>query len=144
MWGAAFEIDGIRYPSAEHYMMAEKARLFGDDDALRRILVAASPGAAKALGRRVKNFVAAEWDAASFDAVARGNIAKFGQDEGLRAYLQNTGRRVLVEASPVDRIWGIGLAVDDPRAENPEQWRGSNLLGFALMKARDVLNATAK
>lgn len=140
-WGAPFVIGGIRYPTAEHYMMAEKARLFCDDDALQRILNAASPGAAKALGRKVKNFVAAEWEAKCFDIVVRGNIAKFGQNGELRTYLLNTGKKVLVEASPVDRIWGIGLAADDPRAQNPEQWRGANLLGFALMKARNVLRA---
>ncbi|GAA3480637.1 hypothetical protein GCM10018966_051670 [Streptomyces yanii] len=66
---------------------------------------------------------------------------KFGQDAGLRAFLLNTGDRVLVEASPLDRIWGIGMAADDPRAEDPARWRGLNLLGFALMEARTRLRA---
>jgi ribA/ribD-fused uncharacterized protein len=138
-WPCDFDIDDVRYGSAEHYMMAEKARMFGDADAALRICKAATPGAAKALGRAVKNFDQTRWDAGCFDIVVRGNAAKFGQSEALRRYLLETGDRVLVEASPVDRIWGIGLAADDPGAESPAQWRGSNLLGFALMKARAEL-----
>jgi ribA/ribD-fused uncharacterized protein len=140
-WPAKFEIESIQYPSAEHYMMAEKARMFGDDDAWQRIRAASSPGAAKSLGRKVRNFDQARWDADCFDIVVRGNVAKFDQNETLRHYLLETGEQVLVEASPVDRIWGIGLAADDPRAQYPAQWRGSNLLGFALMQARTVLLA---
>lgn len=137
----AFEIDGIRYPSAEHYMMAEKARMFGDDDTLARILAAPHPGDAKAWGRRVRNFARAQWEAGCFDIVVRGNLAKFGQNAELRTYLDSTGEQVLVEASPEDRIWGVGLAVDDPRIQNPAHWRGLNLLGFALMKVRATLRA---
>ena len=69
----------------------------------------------------------------------RGNLAKFQQHPTLSAFLAGTADRVLVEASPSDRIWGIGLAADDPRAVNPEKWRGLNLLGFALMEVRRVL-----
>ena len=133
---APFVIDGVTYPTAEHWMMAEKARLFGDDDALGRILAAGNPGAAKAAGRMVRGFEEQAWTAARWEVVVRGSVAKFGQHSDLRAYLAGTGDRVLVEASPVDRIWGIGLAQDDPAAENPELWRGLNLLGFALMEAR--------
>src|SRR4051794_2895578 len=74
-----FAIDGVTYASAEHYMMAEKARLFGDADALARVLIAKSPAEAKAIGREVRPFDAAVWDAARFAAVVRGNVAKFGQ-----------------------------------------------------------------
>lgn len=133
---APFVIDGVTYPTAEHWMMAEKARLFGDDAALGRILAAGNPGAAKAAGRTVRGFDEGAWTAARWDIVVRGNHAKFGQNPDHRAYLAGTGDRVLVEASPLDRVWGIGLAPDDPAAENPELWRGLNLLGFALMEAR--------
>jgi ribA/ribD-fused uncharacterized protein len=143
-WPCAFTIDAVQYRSAEHYMMAEKARLFGDNGILRQILEAPSPGAAKALGRKIEPFDEARWAAACFDIVVRGNAAKFGQDDALRDYFLATGDQVLVEASPVDRIWGIGLAADDPRARNPSQWEGTNLLGFALMQARALLaSATA-
>ncbi len=140
-WACGFEIDEIRYPTAEHYMMAEKARMFGDGETLSLILEAPGPDAAKVLGRRVKGFDEAQWSAGCFDIVVRGNLAKFGQNAELRAYLAGTGEQVLVEASPLDRIWGVGLAADDPRARNPQQWRGLNLLGFALMKVRAMLRA---
>jgi 7-cyano-7-deazaguanine synthase len=138
---AAFEVDGLRYPTAEHFMMAEKARLFGDEAARLAIVQAAAPGAAKALGRGVQGFDEARWQAARYAIVVRGNAAKFGQNPALRAFLLNTGERVLVEASPVDRIWGIGLAADDVRAQQPEHWPGQNLLGFALMDVRRSLRA---
>jgi len=138
-WECPFEVGGIRYPTAEHYMMAEKARLFGDEATLARILEAPSPGAAKALGREVENFAEPEWEASRFDIVVRGNLAKFGQNGELLTYLLNTGGKVLVEASPVDPVWGAGFAEGTPLVESPEQWQGLNLLGFALMNARAIL-----
>ena len=135
----AFEVAGVRYATAEHYMMSEKARLFGDETARARILSAASPGVAKKLGRTVRDFDERRWNESRFEIVVTGNAAKFGQHQDLRAYLLGTRRRILVEASPVDRIWGIGLSRDDPRAERPEDWRGHNLLGFALMAVRQRL-----
>jgi ribA/ribD-fused uncharacterized protein len=134
-------VDGVDYPSAEHWMMAGKARLFEDEEALARILEAATPAEAKNLGRTVRGFDDERWAAACFGLVAAGNAAKFGQDPALRAYLLGTAGRVLVEASPRDRVWGIGLAAGDPRALDPRQWRGGNLLGFALMQARSELAA---
>jgi ribA/ribD-fused uncharacterized protein len=143
-FAAGFTLDGVRYPTAEHYMMAEKARLFSDDATLAKILDAPHPGAAKQLGRDVRTFDEARWRRARYEIVVKGNAAKFSQNEPLKSFLLNTGHRVLVEASPVDRTWGIGLAADDPRALHPEQWRGLNLLGFALMDVRDALQtATA-
>jgi ribA/ribD-fused uncharacterized protein len=129
----AFEVDGVTYATAEHFMMAGKARLFGDDDALRVILAARTPAEAKAAGRAVRNFDDEAWDAARFEVVVRGNIAKFGQHPALRAHLLATGDRVLVEASPRDRVWGIGMGASNPDARIPARWRGRNLLGFALM-----------
>ncbi|MGO4154084.1 NADAR family protein [Cupriavidus sp. YAF13] len=142
-WPARFSVDGQVFASAEHFMMAGKARLFGDEAALARILAAPSPAAAKRLGREVRGFDEGRWNAACQALVTQGNIEKFRQNPDLAGYLLGTGRRVLVEASPVDRIWGIGLAADDPRAANPDQWRGPNLLGFALMAAREALREGA-
>jgi ribA/ribD-fused uncharacterized protein len=134
-----FEVEGCRYATAEHWMMAEKARLFADDAALARILEAKSPDQAKKLGRGVNGFDEARWRAERFDIVARGSTHKFGQNHALRAFLRGTGDKVLVEASPTDRIWGIGLSASSPDALDPQKWRGLNLLGFALMEARELL-----
>lgn len=139
--GAPFVIDGVCYATAEHFMMAEKARLFKDDKTLAKILNAPSADAAKKLGRQIQGFDRLAWDARGFDAVVEGNVAKFSQHEGLKKFLLGTQGRVLVEASPVDNIWGIELAANDPRAMDPRQWMGPNLLGFALMEARDRVAA---
>jgi ribA/ribD-fused uncharacterized protein len=136
---APFEIDGQRYATAEHFMMAEKAALFGDFSARARVLEAPTPGAAKALGRGVFGFDEAIWVERRFSIVVRANQAKFTQNPELGVFLKQTGSRIIVEASPVDRIWGIGLAQDDARANNPNQWEGLNLLGFALMEIRSRL-----
>lgn len=142
-WPASFTVDGVTYATAEHWMMAGKARIFGDADAERRALEAGHPKQAKAAGRTVRGFDQAVWERERFDLVVTGSVHKFGGHPELRDYLLGTGRRVLVEASPVDRIWGIGLAPDDERAERPDAWRGLNLLGFALMEARARLAADA-
>ncbi|WP_426489744.1 NADAR family protein [Hymenobacter sp. 102] len=136
---APFTTDGDTYVTAEHYMMAEKARLFQDEATRQDILQAPHPDVAKRLGRQVQGFDEARWNAARFEIVVRGNVAKFSQHPALREFLLGTGNRVLVEASPVDSIWGIGLAQNHPHAANPAEWPGLNLLGFALMEARDVL-----
>jgi ribA/ribD-fused uncharacterized protein len=138
-WPCTFTVEGLHYTSAEQFMMAGKARIFGDQAAFDAIRLARDPAQIKALGRRVAGFDEATWAAAREDLVTTGNVAKFGQDPALRGYLRATGDDVLVEASPVDAVWGIGLAADDPRARDPDQWPGLNLLGFALMRARAEL-----
>ncbi len=125
--------------TAEHYMMYAKAKLFGDEQAMERLLKASNPGEAKAIGRQVQGFDEEHWQQHRFGIVVTGNLAKFSYNADLQEYLLNTGNRVLVEASPVDRIWGIGMAADNPAAENPDRWKGDNLLGFALMQVREEL-----
>lgn len=142
-WPAPFSADGLEFPTAEHYMMWRKAVLFGDEAVAAKILAVAHPHAAKTLGRQVEGFDEQVWEQHRFDIVVAGAVAKFGQHEELREFLLGTGERVLVEASPVDRVWGIGMAVQHPHAVDPLQWRGLNLLGFALMQARTTLRAQA-
>ena len=136
---AAFEVAGDTYATAEHWMMAEKARLFGNDEVRQRIIAAKHPAEAKRLGREVVGFDPQVWDAQKYDLVTVGNYQKFSQHPKLKEYLLGTGSRVLVEASPVDAIWGTGLAIDHPDAMQPTKWPGQNLLGFALMEVRDQL-----
>jgi len=138
-WPCSFSVDGTIYPSAEHWMMAAKARLFKDEQGRSAILAASSPGGAKAAGRKVQGFDEQMWERARFDLVVAGNMAKFTQNHDLRAFLMATGSKVLVEASPRDRIWGIGIAAGHEDAVRPSRWRGPNLLGFALMEVRDQL-----
>lgn len=136
---SAFADGSIEYLSAEHYMMAEKAKLFGDHDNYQKIVDARNPGEAKALGREVQGFDEDIWVKNRFNIVVSGNLLKFEQNKALGEFLLGTNDRALVEASPVDKIWGVGLAADNKNIENPNLWRGQNLLGFALMEVRDHL-----
>ncbi|MFE4539837.1 NADAR family protein [Streptomyces scopuliridis] len=140
-WPSPFTVAGVDYATAEHWMMAGKARLFGDEEAERAALEAANPALAKKAGRLVRDFDETVWERERFGIVVEGSVHKFGQDPALRGFLLATGDRILVEASPMDRIWGIGLASDDERASDPARWRGLNLLGLALMEARERLRA---
>ncbi|KOV66116.1 NADAR family protein [Streptomyces sp. MMG1121] len=140
-WPSPFVVDGVEYATAEHWMMAGKARLFADAAAEREVLAAGHPAEAKKAGRLVRGFDEAIWERERFRIVVEGSVHKFAADDALRAFLLGTGDRVLVEASPVDRVWGIGLAASDEAAMDPQRWRGPNLLGFALMAARERLAA---
>ncbi|MET7919749.1 NADAR family protein [Streptomyces avermitilis] len=140
-WPSPFTVDGVEYATAEHWMMAAKARLFEDEEAERRALEAPGPAHAKKAGRLVRGFDDAIWERERYGIVVEGSVHKFAAHADLRAFLLGTSGRVLVEASPLDRVWGIGLAADDERAGDPERWRGPNLLGFALMEARERLAA---
>src|SRR5262245_8222843 len=120
-------------------MMAEKARLFGDQEAEAAVLEATDPGEAKAIGRRVRGFNEQAWADARLSAVIAGNQAKFQQHPALGSFLSAISEDVIVEASPTDTVWGIGLRETDADARDPRRWRGANLLGFALMAVRSEL-----
>ena len=136
---AEFVVDDTTFATAEHFMMYRKALLFDDRDTATRILAARQPGAAKALGRAVRGFDETVWKKERVAIVVAASVAKFGQNAALRTFLLNTKSQVLVEASPRDAIWGIGLSASDSTARSPHQWPGLNLLGFALMTARFAL-----
>ena len=136
---ATFTVNGILYPTAEHWMMVKKAELFHDEDMVKEILAAEKPAVAKELGRKVKNFDPEKWKALSYEIVVEGNKHKFSQNESMKTFLIYTGKKVIVEAAPRDTIWGIGLSQNNYDAMNPFKWRGTNLLGFALMEVRDFI-----
>ena len=138
-----FTEDEVTYVTAEQYMMAGKARLFQDDEMLAEILATRDPKTVKALGRKVKGFEQKAWGQNRYEIVKQGNLLKFSQHEVLKQYLLSTEDAVLVEASPYDKIWGIGLPADHPRAKHPQHWNGLNLLGFALMEVRDSLRQSS-
>ena len=138
-WESAFVVEGIEYNSAEHWMMAKKALLFNDETIFEKIIEVKSPAEAKKLGREVQNYNDEIWLQNRYQIVKEGNFHKFSQHYDLKEFLLNTKDRILAEASPVDAVWGIGMASDHQNINNPKKWRGLNLLGFALMEVRDVL-----
>ncbi|KAJ9664962.1 hypothetical protein H2201_005014 [Coniosporium apollinis] len=162
-YDCAFEHDGISYRSAEMWMMMQKAKLFGDEKIAQQMVEAPSPKEHKALGRKVKGFDSAKWDereciyghmnrwstlqtadtilpADKSRIVEEGNWWKFTKSketDQLKKLLLETGDRELVEASPFDRIWGVGFGANNA-GKNRDKW-GENLLGKALMRVRDRL-----
>ena len=140
---ATFVVDGVTFGCAEQYMMYGKAQLFGDAEVAAEILEATHPRTHKALGRKVKPFDDRTWRLNREAIVRTGNRAKFTQNAELHAQLMATHGTTLVEASPYDKIWGIGLAASDPRAQDPATWKGQNLLGQILTALRDELAAAA-
>ncbi|EIP0772456.1 NADAR family protein [Listeria monocytogenes] len=138
-WICSFKVDGVEYNCAEQFMMAEKAKLFNDMEMREKILAAKHPKQAKDFGRLIRGFQEDIWLKNRFNIVMRANQAKFSQNEELKKFLMQTKKWILVEASPVDKIWGIGMAADNKNVENPLYWKGLNLLGFALMAVRDEL-----
>lgn len=135
----AFEVAGVKYHTAEQYMMAQKALLFNDSEVYNEIMLADNPRDYKDLGRKIRNFDSKVWDARKYEIVVEGNKAKFSQNEDLKEFLLSTGDAVLVEASPYDKIWGIGLYPAQAAKGTVQQWKGLNLLGCALMEVRDWL-----
>ncbi len=134
-----FTIDGQKYLQVEQWFMAEKARLFGDEETRKKILKCKWPKGQKELGRQVKGYSDAKWSAAREKVMLEGQIAKYSQNPKLQKLLLATGDDTIVECSPEDDIWGIGIDQYHKDATNPPKWKGDNLLGKVLMKARDAV-----
>jgi ribA/ribD-fused uncharacterized protein len=133
-----FTVDGVVYNRTEQYMMHQKALFFGDTEIAAEVMKQTNPAEMKKLGRQVKNFDRDRWNAVARAIVYKGNMAKFGQNPDLlKALLATEG--TIVEASPTDKIWGIGLAATDPRANDRSQWPGTNWLGEVLTIVRQDL-----
>lgn len=144
-WGSEFSqwydhemtIDGVLYGCAEQYMMAMKAKTFNDEESYEKIMATQEPSRQKALGRKVKNFDPDVWNRVAKDYVFKANLTKFSGE--LKSVLLGTGNKEIVEASPYDTIWGIGMGVDNPDILDRTKWRGTNWLGEVLMKVRSTL-----
>lgn len=139
-----FTVGGVTYCCCEQYMMAKKAELFGDTATQEKIMNTEDPKKMQQLGRRAKGFDEETWEKKRFFIVCDGNYAKFTQDERLKSMLLATGKNILAEASPYDKIWGIRLRVTDPDFNKPAKWRGANLLGEALMRVRNKIREDVK
>lgn len=141
-WAIAdFKVDGVKYVSAEQYMMHQKALLFGDTESAEKVMQTRDPQKAKIIGRGVRGFNKQKWEAVARDLVYKGCYAKFQQNEGFKLRMMETKGTTLVEASKTDQIWGIGLDEDDPRATDRRTWMGTNWLGEVLTRVRDDMDA---
>ncbi len=135
-----FVADNIKFTSMEQYMMYKKAQLFNDKEIMQEILSTDNVGKIKMLGRSVKNYDEVMWNGVRQIVVYEGLYAKFSQNESLREKLLATENDILAECAVSDCIWGIGLAMNDDKRLSTEEWRGQNLLGFAIMQVREKLS----
>lgn len=131
--------DGRLYSSSEQYMMYKKAMVFADYASAQKIMATQNPRQQKALGRKIKNFTDEVWDKYKFQVVVNGNYLKFSQNPQLCQALRSSGSKEIVEASPYDKVWGIGLGLEDERIFDKAKWQGENLLGKAIMRVREKL-----
>lgn len=138
-WMQDFSENENVYCCAEQYMMAKKANIFGDHQTEKAIMVSRNPKAIKELGRTVRGFHQKTWDANKRNIVFNGNWLKFSQNKNLMDFLLSTGDKVIVEASPYDCVYGIGISEQNKNVTRPELWKGENLLGFVLMDVRTML-----
>lgn len=138
-----FTVEGIGYNCSEQYMMRMKAVLFGDLVAEAKIMATMDPRRQKELGREVQGYVDSVWKANARDLMLPGIIAKFEQNPDFLKVLLDPriAGKLIVEASPYDKLWGVGLAEDDPRINDQATWQGTNWLGDVLMRARDRLQS---
>jgi ribA/ribD-fused uncharacterized protein len=132
-----FIIDGVEYNCTEQYMMAKKALMFNDFDAYREIMLEEEPATQKAIGKTVIGFNKEKWEKYCIDIVTDGNYAKFTQNPKMKEELLASGDREIVEASPEDKIWGIGLHETNPYVLDKSKWQGTNWLGIAIMRVRE-------
>lgn len=136
-WKCSFMENGIFFCCAEQYMMYKKALLFEDFEYAYKILKSEEAREIKEYGRLIRNFNDEQWNLHKQEIVVQGNILKFSQNTELREYLKKTGTKILVEASPYDKIWGIGMKKGTEGILNPLNWKGENLLGFSIMETRE-------
>lgn len=136
---SSFTVDGVAFSSMEQFMMYRKAICFGDEAVAAQILSTSDVAKIKSLGRQVSNYDESMWNGIRQIVVYEGLLAKFSQNEELKAKLKVTGNAVLAECAVKDRIWGIGLSMKDPDRLNKAKWNGQNLLGYALMMVRERL-----
>lgn len=132
-------VTGTKFANTEQHMMWAKAMLFQNFELAMRMLQVTDPAELKKMGREVQGYDDALWTEHRLHVVTEGNFLKFSQNPKLGLELLATGDRIIAEASPVDKIWGIGLEESDPRCLDQAQWQGQNLLGLALMAVRDRL-----
>ena len=134
-----FTVNDVDFSSMEQYRMYKKAVCFGDKDMADKILATDDVAEIKAFGRLVANYNESYWNGVRQIVVFEGLTAKFSQNEDLKAKLKATDNSILAECAVKDRIWGIGLSMNNPDRLQIDKWKGQNLLGYALMMVRERL-----
>ena len=135
-----FTVGDVKYTSMEQYMMHQKAVVFGDNEIAKQILATDDVAYIKQLGRRVSGYIDNVWNGVRQIIIFEGLMAKYSQNPELGEKLKATGNAILAEAAVNDRIWGIGLAMKDPKRLEPKQWNGQNLMGYATMLVKEKLS----
>ena len=138
-----FELDGVRFTSAEQYIMYRKCEIFGDAASARAVLATENPKKQQAIGRKAKGYVGSVWEGTRQTVAVRGLLAKFSQNGDLKRLLLDTGDAWLVECAHRDVVWTCGARLNEEERFDAAEWRGQNLLGFALMEVRSILRGTA-
>ncbi len=133
---SSFTVDQVQCSSMEQYMMYQKAICFNDTEIGEKILKSDDVAEIKALGRQVSGYDDSVWNGVRQIVVYEGLCAKFSQNQELRDKLKKTGTALLAECAVKDKIWGIGLSMQDPERLDPGKWTGENLLGYTLMMVR--------
>ena len=136
---AAFDLDGIRYSSTEQYIMYQKCRLFGDEASAEAVMATDDPGKQQAIGQHASGYIHNVWIGSRQMIAFRGLLAKFRQNENLKQKLLETGDAYLVECAGSDKNWACGIRLNDDKRFDAENWKGQNILGFALMEVRRIL-----
>jgi ribA/ribD-fused uncharacterized protein len=136
-----FTIDGVRFVNCEQRMMYMKGKVFGDEEAMREVMLTDDPKRHKEIGRSVKNFDVDTWSAKAYQVVVEANYAKYSQNPELRQFLIDSGDRKFVECAPYDKIWGNGLNITQTLQTPEAMWEGTNLLGKAIMDVREMILA---
>lgn len=139
-----FKVKNISYLGVDHYLLAQRAKLFKDDEMLEKIMSSKSIRQANLFGKKIRDFDSKEWDKHKLNMSYVANLCKFSQDENLKFELLQTEEEILVNADVYDPVWGIGKKITDLDIKNPHSWKGENLLGFVLMKVREDLKRKAK
>lgn len=141
---APFDVGEDHYVSAEHYYLAEKAKIAGDFKSRELIKKATEPAEFRMLEREIENLNPVTWDEVKYAIALVGNYHKFWNNMALKKYLMTTEQKILAYTDSEDLIWGTGLDIDHEDAEDPSKWPGQNLLGFAIMELRDHLRKFQK
>ena len=136
---AQFVYKGYNFPTSEHALMASKAMVFWDTVRFQMIVKSDTPSSAKQYGRKVEGYTDSIWAACRYQIMTDILIEKFTQNDLMCEYLLSTGEEILVETSPYDKVWGIGMGQENRAWVDQKLWKGQNLLGFALMDTRRAL-----